>query len=383
MRSILSILMLVCLLSAIHFQPSHSHLSPLLKGKGLGKGVYGKDAGGTALAAVISSRKLGLGLKAILFKPLLLVALAKIKLALLLGKPLALLAIKKLLLKAVLGKLLLKIPLILLKGKALLVKMLALKFALITKGLLGLKAPLAMLFLGACALGSGLGLALALGATLHKLKEDSYEEDYSYEEQGYALPPPRPIYGPPAYSAPAPPAPPYSPAPSYSSGPAPPSYSAAPAYSAPVPVYVQSVDNGYGNDLSSQTVGFGANNLGSSIGANGYSGGGGGGGGYRRKRDSLSVGTADDEGNESEEGEESEEESIDESPEDLQIEFEAARTNGNAYLYMAAQFDEQSCGRRLMCEVYQKPHESLSEDEILLQDIFGLVHSLFPLKIPY
>ena len=56
---------------------------------------------------------------------------------------------------------------------------------------------------------------------------------------------------------------------------------------------------------------------------------------------------------------------------DIQLEFEAARTNGNAYLYMAAQFDEQSCGRRLMCEIYQKPHESLTEDEVLLQDIFG------------
>ncbi|KZS01393.1 putative Proteasome assembly chaperone 2, partial [Daphnia magna] len=201
MRVTLSTFVLICLVAAIHFQPSRSHLPPIFKDKLLGKGHNGKDAGGTALAAVISSRKFGLGIKAVLLKPLLLVALAKIKFALLLGKPLALLAIKKLLLKAVLGKLLLKIPLILLKGKALLVKMLALKFALVTKGLLGLKAPLAMLFLGACALGSGLGLALALGATLHKLKEGSYEENYSYEQPYY--PPPRPSYGaPPAYSSP-------------------------------------------------------------------------------------------------------------------------------------------------------------------------------------
>ena len=151
MSSHVSIVLLVCLIAAIQLQPAKSHLPDILKGKGLGKGSHGKETSGTALAAVISSRKLGLGLglKAILFKPLLLVALAKIKLALLLGKPLALLALKKLLLKKLLGKLLLKIPLILLKGKGLLVKMLALKFALVTKGLIGLKAPLAMLFLGA------------------------------------------------------------------------------------------------------------------------------------------------------------------------------------------------------------------------------------------
>lgn len=369
MRSILSIISLVCLVSVLYLQQADGHLSPILKGKGLGKGVYGKDAGGTALAAVISSRKLGLGLKAILFKPLLLVALAKIKFALLLGKPLALLAIKKLLLKAVLGKLLLKIPLILLKGKALLVKMLALKFALVTKGLLGLKAPLAMLFLGACALGSGLGLAVALGATLHKLKEHhgSYEEDYSYEEQGYALPPPpRPSYGVPAYGPPAYSPPAYSAA-SYS---APPAFVPSPAYSAPAPSYPQTnagSQASYANDLSSQGANFGQSSFGT--GFNSFSQSSGGlASSYRRKRNVQ----ADNE-DEIESGEEVEEseESIDESPEDLQLEFEAARTNGNAYLYMAAQFDEQSCGRRLICEIYQKPHDSLSEDEILLQEIFG------------
>ncbi len=357
MRSSLSILTLVCLIAAIHFQPSQSHLPPILRGRGLGKAATGRDAGGTALAAVISSRKIGLklGLKAILFKPLLLVALAKIKLALLLGKPLALLAIKKLLLKAVLGKLLLKIPLILLKGKALLVKMLALKFALVTKGLLGLKAPLAMLFLGACALGSGLGLALALGATLHKLKEhDSFEEDY--DEPSYALPPPRPVYGAPIYSAPA--------APSY----APPAPSYAPAPTQHPAPYAQASGGGGG---------YGGEYAASQQGGGGYGVGGGGYGG-RRKRDadsSAETGGEEDENDDSaEETEEnSAEEEIDENPEDIQLEFEAARTNGDAYIYMAAQFDEQSCGRRLLCEVYQKPHETLTEDEILLQDIFGFV----------
>ncbi|EFX88816.1 hypothetical protein DAPPUDRAFT_304809 [Daphnia pulex] len=382
MRSTFSVFILLCLFS-IHLQPSHSHLPPFFKEKLLGKGSQGKDAGGTALAAVISSRKIGLGLKAILFKPLLLVALAKIKFALLLGKPLALLAIKKLLLKAVLGKLLLKIPLILLKGKALLFKMLALKIKLITKGLLGFKAPLTMLFLGACALGSGLGLAVALGATLHKLKEDSYEEDYSYEEPYY--PPPRPSYGPP--SPPAHSSSSYSPnpaySPSYSSDPAySPSYSPDPAYSAPAVSYSQSgrdtfSSNGYGNEVASLTVGIGETNFGTP--AAGYSDYGnvanafqGGYEGRRQKRDysSLSWLIGADESNQNE-GEEFEEEAIDESPEDLQLEFEAARTNGNAYLYMAAQFDEKSCGRRLLCEIYQKAHESLTEDEILLQEIFG------------
>ena len=376
MRSSFSVFILICLFS-VHFQPSHSHLPPTFKEKLLGKGTQAKDAGGTALAAVISSRKLGLGLKFIFFKPLLLVALAKIKFALLLGKPLALLAIKKLLLKAVLGKLLLKIPLILLKGKALLVKMLALKFALVTKGLLGFKAPLAMLFLGACALGSGLGLAVALGATLHKLKEGSYEEDYSYEEPYY--PPPRPSYGPPSPAAHSSSS--YSPDPAYSSY----SYSPDPAYSSPAVSYSQSgkdaISNGFGNEVATLTVGIGGNNFGT-----GYSDYGNAafeGAGYegkRQKRDysSFRSSIGADEGDLSgEEGEESEEETIDESPEDLQLEFEAARTNGNAYLYMAAQFDERSCGRRLMCEIYQKAHESLTEDEILLQEIFGFVITIF------
>lgn len=357
MRPTTCVFVLVCLIAATHFLPAQAHLPQIFKGKGLGKTTSERDAGGTALAAVISSRKLGLGLglKAILFKPLLLVALAKIKLALLLGKPLALLAIKKLLFKAVLGKLLLKIPLILFKGKALLVKMLALKFALITKGLLGLKAPLAMLFLGACALGSGVGLALALGATLHKLKEnESFEDDY---EEPYALPPPRPIYGAPVYSAPA--APSYTP----SYAPPPPPYSSAPAYApAPAPTsYAQPTvpgAGGYGGDQSASN----------SVGG-GYGG--------RRKRDTEDFedgsdgGEEDDDQSNESEHDDSIEETIDESPEELQLEFEAARTNGNAYIYMAAQFDEQSCGRRLLCEVYQKPHDTLTEDEILLQDIFG------------
>lgn len=323
---------------AMMFQPSESHLQ-LWKERGLGGKHYGsngyeKEPGGTALAAVISNRKFGLGLKALLLKPLLLVALAKIKLALLLGKPLVLLAIKKLLLKAVLGKLLLKIPLILIKGKALLAKALALKFALIAKGLIGLKAPLAMLFLGACALGSGVGLALALGATLGKLKEDSYEEDdyYGYDDS-YALPPPPQAYGPPSYTAPSYSAPSYS-APAYNA----PSYS-APAYAQAPPAAPAAQAYGSSSDYAASANTYG-----------------------RKKRDVYE--------DDSEESEESDEE-INESPEELRLQFEAARTNGNAYIFMAAQFDEQSCGRRLMCEVYQKQKESLTEDEILLQEIFG------------
>ena len=313
-------LLLIGALSVICLQQTNGHLPPIFKDGHFNQLGKGREAGGTALAAVISSRKLGLGLKAILLKPLLLVALAKIKLALLVGKPLALLALKKLLLKAVLGKLLLKIPLILFKGKALLVKMLALKFALITKGLIGLKAPLALLFLGACSLGNGLGLALSLGAKFKEHFGGSEEEDYSYEEESYALPAPLLQYGapPPSHS-------PYGRPLSYGLPP-----SGYPAAAPAVPSYHPVAP------------------------PSGYYGG-------RRKRD------AED----SEEEEEDEEETIDETPENLRLEFEAARTNGNAYLYMAAQFDEQSCGRRLMCEIYQKPHESLSEDEILLQEIFG------------
>ena len=219
------------------------------------------------------------------------------------------------------------------------------------------------------ALGSGLGLALALGATLHKLKEqDSYEDDYGYEEPSYALPaPPRPAYGPPQSTS----------------------------YAAPSPVYAQSNGGGYGGEYAASQIG----GLGAAVplpsiaggfgGAantyNGYSGGnnvgvtnnvdfGGSYGGRRRKRelDDSEEGTDEDSGNESaEETEDSAEDEIEESPEDIQLEFEAARANGNAYIYMAAQFDEQSCGRRLMCEIYQKTHDSLTEDEVLLQEIFG------------
>ena len=353
MRSILSIVMLICLVSAINFQPSHSssHQKPGFQLKGLiQKGLDGLEELRDKHAVgkdVISSRKLGLGLKfkAILLKPLLLVVLAKIKLALLLGKPLALLALKKLLLKGVLGKLLLKIPLILLGGKAvLLAKVLALKFALITKGLIGLKAPLALLFLGGflkgALKGSGLGLALGLAGSL--LKQTGHgSSGEEYDEPAY--------YAPPAYGQilPPPPPPSYGAAVPYSEPlhlHAPPAYSSAPVYSAPAyqSQYTQESSAYYGSEHS----GYGR-----------YDGG-------RKKRNA-------DDSEEEEEVEDSEEEFSEESPEELRLEIEAARTNVHAYLYMAAQFDEQSCGRRLMCEVYQKPQGSHTEDELILQDIFG------------
>ncbi|KAK4010978.1 hypothetical protein OUZ56_020099 [Daphnia magna] len=335
MRSILSLVTLICLLSVVHFQPSNGvHQPPNIELKGLiQKGLeeleelHAKDVSGPD---VISSRKLGLGIKAILLKPLLLVALAKIKLALLLGKPFALLALKKLLLKGALGKLLLKIPLILLGGKAvILAKVLALKFALVTKGLIGLKAPLALLFLGGFLKGaiggSGLGLALGLASSLLKLKGLGANDEHDEPSYTYLIPPP-PVYSPSyslAQSGRAPP--PYSPTT--------PVHSAAPSYSE------INGANQFGSDYGSSASGHGAD----------Y-------GVKRGKRDT-------------EEG--SDEEFDEDSVEDIQLEFEAARTNGNAYLYMAAQFDEQSCGRRLMCEVYQKPKESLTDDEVILQDIFG------------
>jgi hypothetical protein len=352
----MSIVMLICLMSAINFQPSHSSQQHSLKLKGLiqkgldgledfhGKHSFGKD--------VMSSRKLGLGLKfkAILLKPLLLVALAKIKIALLLGKPLALLALKKLLLKAVLGKLLLKIPLILLGGKAvLLAKVFALKFALVTKGLIGLKAPLALLFLGGflkgALKGSGLGLALGLAGSLlkqtgHSSSGEEYDEPayYAPPAYGHILPPPPP----PSYGVSAP----YS-EPLHLRGPD--VYSSGPVHSAPA---YQSVTQDSGSHFNVGTEHSGI------------------GGGYdigRKKRNAEERNDDDSE----EEVEDSEEDFSEESPEELRREIEAARTNVHAYLYMAAQFDEQSCGRRLMCEVYQKPQGSVTEDELILQDIFG------------
>ncbi|XP_057369475.1 uncharacterized protein LOC130690488 [Daphnia carinata] len=342
MSSTLSILMLVCLMAAIHFQPSHSirqtstnfNLEQLIQ-QGLGGLKEMHDKHVATKNALISSRKFGLGLKAGLLKPLLLVALAKIKFSLLFGKPLVLLALKKLLLHAVLGKLLLKIPLILLGGKALLLtNILAIKFALIAKGLVGLKASLALLFLGGFLKGSlggpGLTFILGLAGSLLKLtglganQEEHDEPNFSSLMQNY-VPARVPVYGAP---------------PPGKAGTSSPVVSASPIISGSLGV----------KDFGIGISGFG----------NGVNGSGGGYIGIRGKREAKeeNVGVNG--------------EGIDaDSPEDVQLEFEAARTNGNAYLYIAAQFDEQSCGHRLICEVYQKPRESLTEDEILLQNIFG------------
>ena len=198
MRLRLPLLTLLCLMAALHTLRADTLQQHAAN---FGKAVKAKINGrGAALAAVLAPQMEPRIFKALLFKPLALVARVKIKLALLLGKPLLLLALKKLLLKPVIGALLLKIPLILHPGGALLLKLAALKLALLTKGLIGIKAPLALLVLGASALGSGIGLAIALG----KLKDED-EDDY---DTGYALPaysPPRPVYTPP-------------PAASYSSG---------------------------------------------------------------------------------------------------------------------------------------------------------------------
>lgn len=338
MRSALSFVMLVCLMAAIHFQPSHStrqtstnfNLQQIIQ-QGLGGLKEMHDQNMAAGKALISSRKFGLGLKAGLFKPLLLVALAKIKFALLFGKPLVLLALKKLLLNAVLGKLLLKIPLILLGGKALLItKILAIKFALITKGLVGLKASLALLFLGGFLKGSlggsGLTFILGLAGSLLKLtghsanEEENDEPTFSSLIQNY-VPSRVPVYGAPPPSS--------------------------PGTSMPVTSALPITSSNFGvKDFGTGLSGFGSGANGSGV---GYLG-------IRGKREAK---------------EENVEGINEDSPEETELEFEAARTNGNAYLYMAAQFDDQSCGHRLICEVYQKPRESLTEDEVLLQNIFG------------
>ena len=233
---------------------------------------------GTALAAILAIEKIKfLGvIKGLFLAPLALLALAKLKIMLILGKPLILLFLKKLLLKTLLGGLLLKLPLLLLAKKLALAKLLALKFALIAKGLIGLKAPIILLIVGAAALGKGL---LTTGS-FKQIPDDDYSYGYGYDVPAYAPPV---SYGTPIYTPHAPPSP------------------------------------------------------------------------YRKRRD------IDDSSEESEEDD----------GDDIVSQFKAARSNGGAYLDMATHFDQQACGRRLMCEIYQKPRSSLSDNEIFLQELFG------------
>ncbi len=361
MRTALSILMLVCLasvtiqqqsqnqrvLSQLALPPPSVILSRLVqkgvdKLEGLQKQFSGTDVN------PFSERKFGLGIGS-LFKPLVLVALAKIKLALLFGNPLVLLVLKKLLLHAVLGKLLLQIPLILLGGKALLLtNIMAIKFALIAKGLIGFKASLTLLFLGGFLKstlgGSGLTTILGLAGSLLKLTGHGFKSEEDDEKPNLKLP--VTTFGiPPSFAKPSfnsPPVP-LKTATSYQSRATTLSTPATPL-TAPISTSVNLSGTNFGLGIS----GFGANGFGGSGLLT-----------IRAKRD-----VQGDNG-------ERRGEFSGESLEDLKLEFEAARTNGNAYLYMAAQFDEQSCGLRLLCEVYQKPQESLTQDEILLQNLLG------------
>lgn len=361
MRTVLSILMLVCLASVTIQQQSQNQrvlsqlglalpppsviLSRLVqhgvdKLEGLQKQFSGADVN------LFSDRKSGLGIGT-LFKPLLLVALAKIKLALLFGNPLVLLVLKKLLLHAVLGKLLLKIPLILLGGKALLLtNIMAIKFALIAKGLIGFKASLTLLFLGGFLKntlgGSGLTTILGLAGSLLKLTGHGFKSEEDDEQPNFKLP--VTTFGiPPSFAKP-----------SFNSPPVPlktaTSYqSRATVLSTPATPLTAPIST----NLNGTNFGLGI----SGFGANGFSGSG-----------LLTIRAKRDvQGDNGERRGEFSGESL----EDLKLEFEAARTNGNAYLFMAAQFDEQSCGLRLLCEVYRKPQESLTQDEILLQNLLG------------
>jgi len=263
---------------------------------------------GAVLAAILATKSFKIGfLKGLLFKPVALLVLAKLKVALILGKPLALLVLKKLLLKTLLGGLLLKVPLILLAKKVLLAKVLAVKFALVAKGLIGLKAPIILLFLAAAALGKGTGIAAILGKFNIFHEEDEYE-DYSYEDYS-----PPAAYGQPIYT---------------------PQIAAPQFASSALPQLPQQPQAQY---------------LG------------------RKKRFVQFRDDSSEESGEEEQDEDSEEQEGDA----LVDQFEAARTNGDSYLLMASQFDDKSCGHRLICEVYQKPRSGLTDNEILLQELFG------------
>lgn len=354
MRTTLSILMLVCLASSVISQDlgliqrflSQGNLQPgVLFSRLVQKGIdgfgelqkhfTGKDVLNT------SQPKFGLGIQS-LSKPLLLIALAKIKLALLFGNPLVLLVLKKLLLQAVLGKLLLQIPLILLGGKALvLTNILAIKFALMAKGLVGFKASLTLLFLGGflkSALGGGSGLTTILGlaGSLLKLTGLGFKNEEEDERPNYKLP--VKTFGiPPSFEK-------------LSFGSSPVSLNAASSFQIPTTIL----------STPAPSSPIGANLSGFNFGISGFGGGANGFGSKLTKRSKRDV--------QEEIGDRiSREESLD----DIKLEFEAARTNGKAYLYMAAQFDEQSCGLRLLCEIYQKPQESLTQNEIILQNLLG------------
>ena len=263
---------------------------------------------GAVLAAILATKSFKLGfIKGLLFKPVALLVLAKLKVALLLGKPLALLVLKKLLLKTLLGGLLLKIPLLLLAKKVLLIN---LKFALIAKGLIGLKAPVILLFLAAAALGKGTGLLAALGKFKHHFIE---EEEYDYGYEDYTPPS---GYGQPIYTP----------------------------HIASVPVYPSGYDQHQVQQVHQQPQ------------QQHYHG--------RKKRFIQFAGHNSQDSREDDD--------IDvEDEDDVINQFRAARQNGDAYLLMASHFDRNSCGRRLICEIYEKPRSTLTDNEILLQELFG------------
>lgn len=266
---------------------------------------------GAVLAAILATKSFKLGfIKGLLFKPVALLVLAKLKVALLLGKPLALLALKTILLKTLLGGLLLKIPLLLLAKKVLLIN---LKFALIAKGLIGLKAPVILLFLAAAALGKGTGLLAALGKFTHHFVEEEEYYDYNYDDYT-----PPTAYGQPIYTP----------------------------QVATVPVYPSGYHQSPPQQLQQQHQQ-----------QQQYHG--------RRKR-FVQFSAAQDSSEDSDEDDSDLEEE-----DDVISQFEAARKNGDAYLLMASQFDRNSCGRRLICEIYEKPRSTLTDNEILLQELFG------------
>ena len=268
---------------------------------------------GAVLAAILATKSFKLGfIKGLLFKPVALLVLAKLKVALLLGKPLALLVLKTILLKTLLGGLLLKIPLLLLAKKVLLLN---LKFALIAKGLIGLKAPVILLFLAAAALGKGTGLLALLGKFKHF--EDDNDYDYDYDYVSYSPPV---SYGQPIYT---------------------PQLPSVPVHPSGYPQQQQQQQQQQQHQQQQQYQ-------------------------HGRKKRFIQFASSEQDDDDQDDNDVGEEED-----DDVISQFRAARKNGDAYLLMASHFDQNSCGRRLICEIYEKPRSTLTDNEMLLQELFG------------
>lgn len=312
MRFTVFFVILASLVAVMHIQRTDCTFKKITFGKAV------KGSKGVVLASILSPKLLVL--KSLLFKPIALLTLFKLKFALLLGKPAILITLKKLFVAPVIGGLLLKIPLIIKgAGTKILVKALALKLALVVKGLSVLKGPIVLLFIAASALGTGINLVSSLGVRGNV---------GTTAVASYAAAKP-PVYQEVALGKPI----------------------------GPTNYYQETA----GVDQQIGPVNYSRQQVGQAIGATSYYQSNG------RMDDYLLGGSRQKRAT----SEEDSDESDDNDGVDIRTEFEAARQNGDSFLYMASIFDEHQCGSRLICEVYQKPRESLSDDEMVLQEIFG------------